>query len=498
MPQQLLLAIGDSSLTAYRWRSGLLNLERKFAPDEEGRGLWDEYVRRNRQAVFSVFAALAEESLQTEDIPYARGADRRALVERKLAQRYPGSAWTFTRSLGRNKSGRRDEKILLAALTRPEAIAPWLAPLQRAEARLAGIYTTPLLAEALATEIGGSQACFLLISLLDGGLQQMFFDHGHLRFSRVVATNTADLAAAGEVCAGESAKLWRYLVAQRLLGADRPLPVVILLHPRDLPLFQASCRDHDALRYRFADVLAVSQKRGLRTVPQDSRSDSLFLHLMVRRTTAAQYAPSGLRRFYHLGRIQTLLRATTAAIILAGLSSAGHDLAEYSRLGDEQAPLAARITAARRNYQVAVANTPTGQFDAGGLQAVAERIDALQQEEIRLPQTLAQISAALDQTQGVELERLDWGQDREQATQDQGQSIAIHGGLPLLRGDDVAAQAAAVTGFAAALRSATGLAVDTLQWPAAIDAKRALSHGDFDRIVGERPRFILRLAVAPR
>jgi len=267
MPQQRLLAIRDNALTAYRWRSGLLSLERKFDAGEEGQVLWDEYVRRNRQAVFSVFAGLAEESLQTEDIPYATGADRRALVERKLAQRYPGIAWTFSRSLGRNKSGRRDEKILLAALTRPEAIAPWLAPLQRAEARLAGIYTTPLLAEPLAAEISGGETCCLLVSLLDGGLQQMFFDHGHLRFSRVVATDTANVEAAGEVCADESVKLWRYLVAQRLLAADSTLPVAVLLHPRDSSRFQASCRDHAPVRHSFADLLAVSQKHGLRTLP---------------------------------------------------------------------------------------------------------------------------------------------------------------------------------------------------------------------------------------
>jgi len=499
MPQQCLLAISETSLTAYRWRSGLLQLERKFGSDEADRLKWDDYVRNNRQAVFSVLAALAEESLQTEDIPYTTGADRRALVERKLAQRYPGISWTFARSLGRNKSGRRDEKILLAALTRPEAIAAWLAPLQRAEARLAGIYTTPMLAEALATEIGGAEACFLLISLLDGGLQQMFFEHRHLRFSRVVATNTEDVASAGEVCAEESVKLWRYLVAQRLLGADRPLPVVILLHPRDFPLFQASCREQAALRYRCADLLAVSQKRGLRSLPQDSRSDNLFLHLMVRRTTSAQYAPPGLRRFYHLGRIQTLLRATTAAIVLAGLASAAHDLAEYARLSDEQAPLAARIGALRSNHQAALAGMPRSTFDAGGLQSVVERIDAFRGEETLLPQTLAQISAALEQTAGVEIERLDWGQDRAQkTTQEQSPGVVIHAGLPLLRGDDAAAQAAAVTNFAAALRRTTGLAVDTVQWPAAIDAKRALDHGDLDRIVGETPRFVMSLAVGPR
>ena len=500
MSEQRLLTISDASLTAYRWRSGLLKLEREFVADAEGWLQWDEYIRHNRHAVFSVFAALAEESLQTEEIPHATGADRRALIERKLAQRFPGSAWKFTLSLGRHLSGRRDEKILMAALNRPETIAPWLAPLLRAEARLAGIYTAPLLAARLAAELGAAEPCFLLTSLLQGGLQQMFFDHNQLRFSRVVAADTADVEAAAEVCAEESVKLLSYLIAQRLLAKDSALPVIVLLHPRDMPIFRATCRDHAPIHYSFADLLTISKKHGLRTPPPDSRSDSLFLQLMVRRPTAAQYAPPGLRRSYHLGHVQSLLTATTAAIILVGVASIALDLAEHSRLSGEQGLLTARISTARANYQAALAGKPVQRFDAASLHAVVERIDALQRAGISLPETLAQISAALDRANGVELERLDWRQDgeHEPVGQAERQRIDIHARLPQLPGEDAAAQAMAVAGFVAALRRTTGLPADILQWPAAIDANRALSQGDFDRIAGETPRFILRLGLGPR
>lgn len=496
--QQRLIAIDDDCLTAFRWRSGWLDLEAEFGADAAGLARWDEYIRQNRQSVFSVFAALAEEDLQTEEIPHARGADRRALVERKLAQRFPASDWKYTRSLGRNASGRRDEKILMASLGHPEAIVAWLAPLQRAEARLAGVYTAPLLAERLARELAAGASCFLLVALLRGSLKQMLFEHKRLRFPRSIAADTSNVAATAQLCAEESAKLLRYLVVQRLLAPGAILPVVVLLHPQDLALFQSACRDQEQLRYGYADLPTLAKKHGLRSPPLDSRSDALFLQLMARRPAATQYAAASLRRFHHLGRVRSLLTAGTTALVLAGSISAGLDLAEHSHLAAEQTLLEAGVAAARNEYQLLRSRMPADQFDPGALRAVLERLETLRREKEQLPEALARVSAALERAAGVELERLDWRQEGDSAAGAKGQRMEIHASLPRVAGQDAAAQFAALEGFRSALHQSTGMAVTPLQLPDAIDAGRTLSPGDIDRIAGETPRFILRLGSGPR
>lgn len=496
MPQQRLLAISDLSLTVYRWRSGLLNLEQAFPADASGLVQWDDYLRRNRHAIFSVFAALADESMQTEEVPHATGADRSALIERKLAQRFPGSTYKFSQMLGRNNSGRRDEKILLAALNRPEILEPWLAILQRADARLAGIYTAPLLAERLVSELANGESRFLLIALFQGGLQQMFFEHKHLRFARSIAADTEDMAAVAELCASESATLLQYLATQRLAAADGVMPVVVLLNDRDVALFRSICRDQGSLRYSFADLPAIARKHGLRTPPEDSCSEALFLHLMVRRPAAAQYAPPGLRRFYHLGRVNLLLIAVTASLSLASLFSAARDLTQGHRLTAEQTALAASIAATGRDYQQALALQSPSQLDSASLRTLADLIESLRRQENDLPRLLAQLSRVLDRFEAVELERLDWRPSDEQARANPAYVMDIDARLPRISGSDDTAQADTVRRFAAALQGVAAAAVSTRQWPAAIDAQRKLSPDQLAQMGQETPHFQLRLLIA--
>ena len=48
---------------------------------------------------------------------------------------------------------RRNEKLLLTSFTNTQQFAPWLDALEEAGARLAGVYSVPLLAPALAARL---------------------------------------------------------------------------------------------------------------------------------------------------------------------------------------------------------------------------------------------------------------------------------------------------------------------------------------------------------
>ena len=62
--------------------------EGKFSADEAGLNAFREYLRSAQGALFAVLADLAGEDFHEEQIPYLRGADREALLARRLAQRY--------------------------------------------------------------------------------------------------------------------------------------------------------------------------------------------------------------------------------------------------------------------------------------------------------------------------------------------------------------------------------------------------------------------------
>ena len=84
----------------YRSIGPALELEAKFTGDDLGLSAFREYLRAQRGALFAVVADLAGEDFHEEQIPYVRGADREALLARRLAQRYRDTRLAAALSLG--------------------------------------------------------------------------------------------------------------------------------------------------------------------------------------------------------------------------------------------------------------------------------------------------------------------------------------------------------------------------------------------------------------
>ena len=141
----------------YRATRGQLELEARLSGDEAGVNAFREYLRGRKGALFSIMVDLAGEDFQEEQVPLLRGADREAVVQRRLAQRYRDTRLAAALSLGAVSSPeRRNERLLLTSFTNTQSLAPWLDALEESDARLEGVFSVPLLAPVLA-EIGRAQ-----------------------------------------------------------------------------------------------------------------------------------------------------------------------------------------------------------------------------------------------------------------------------------------------------------------------------------------------------
>src|SRR5918999_2785146 len=173
----------------YSSNGGKLELEAKFSGNDLGVSAFRDYLRGRRGALFAVLADLAGEDFHEEQIPWLRGADREAVVQRRLAQRYRDTRLAAALSLGQAITPqRRNERLLLASFTNTQHFAPWLDALEEAGVKLAGVYSVPLLAPALAAKLGPRSPRALLVSANRAGLRQCFVENGRLRFARLERT----------------------------------------------------------------------------------------------------------------------------------------------------------------------------------------------------------------------------------------------------------------------------------------------------------------------
>ena len=200
----------------YKSQGGRLELEAKFSGDDLGVTAFREHLRGQRRALYSVLADLAGEDFHEEAIPYLRGSDRDAVVQRRLAQRYRDTRLATALSLGQAFSGeRRNERLLLTSFTNTQQLAPWLDALEEAGARLSGVYSVPLLAPALAARLRVKAERLLLVTATRAGLRQCYIDHNRLRFARLERTVEMVPQALATFVRSETLRLTQYLTTLR-------------------------------------------------------------------------------------------------------------------------------------------------------------------------------------------------------------------------------------------------------------------------------------------
>ena len=150
------------------------------------------------------------------------------MIERRLAQRYRDARLATALSLGHAADERRNERLLLASFNDTRQFAPWLEVLEKARVRLAGVYSTPLLAPALAARLGVKSGVCFVMSANRAGLRQCFVENGRLRFARLerIAENGAGFTSV--FVRTETERMLQYLGTLRALPRNGP-PLRVLL-----------------------------------------------------------------------------------------------------------------------------------------------------------------------------------------------------------------------------------------------------------------------------
>ena len=157
----------------------------------------------------SLLVDLPDEAHHLETLPFIRGRDRRPMLARRQEHLFGDTPFRSYLSLGRERSGRRDERILFAALTRPATIQPWLQRIVQSPCILAEVVSTSFLSQALAAPLHSGATPFLLVHTTPAGLRVSCFENSQLRFSRLT------VSAAG--CpSGVNAKGFRMLLIAAL------------------------------------------------------------------------------------------------------------------------------------------------------------------------------------------------------------------------------------------------------------------------------------------
>jgi hypothetical protein len=511
VPDKRLFYLTAQRVTAYLWARGALRQEAVFRVDEEGTAEFSKYVARAPNSLFYVLADVVEEDFFQENIPYVRGRDRRALLSRKLAQRYRDTSLAMPLSLGNEQhGGRREERILYTSFTNTQQFQPWLAALRSNEARVVGVFSVALVAPTVGKRIGFKGQRYLMVSLQQGGLRQTYVEHGRIRFSRLGRVDLSDPRAIAQDCAAESGRIQQYLVNSRILPREAPpLDVVVLAPSEYKALYEAACVNTSRLQFHVYDLDRVGKTLGLDSAPAETLAEGLFLHALASSPSGDQFADDGLRRFYHVWRARVGLAAAGAAVLGFCLVFSAAKLLNVYQIDrqidlDRQQEEAA--TEAYARMQSTFPKTPTS---TENLKAIVKNYRVLLRQSAFPGNMFVDISQAVSALPQIQIDKLDWeiGAGAKTSTsrdvskapatapaeaagnEVSMQTAEISGKLIMPQASDYRAIAALVNQFAEALRQQPGLDVTRTQLPFDINAEKNIAGDIGARRSEEVPQF---------
>ncbi|MCL2075040.1 MAG: hypothetical protein FWH15_01110 [Betaproteobacteria bacterium] len=286
---RLFLFIEPTLVRLYRRQKRQIARLTDFTPDAAGLGSFAEWRAGEARLPITILTDLPDEGFVIEAIPRLYGAERRAVIRRKIQRHFPDTPYVAARTLPwhgsekpvSEKPGRKEENLLLTSLP-AQPLQDWLA----AAKPLSGLYALPQLVEAAARKLNLPRDCIVL--LRRGNFARQILLRAHVPcFSRLFSGN-------GENLLEETRRLLTYLTRQQPLQADLPL----------CPLFALSDSERELLATEFT------------LMPSIEADDAFFLSLLADCPPKTQYAPDELRQLVRAYGL-SLFAITAGALCLA-------------------------------------------------------------------------------------------------------------------------------------------------------------------------------------
>ena len=406
------LLIAADKAVVYERRGGEIAQAYEFSSDEQGHANFVRYLSETEPTPIYALVDIVEEEYRQDVIPHVAGADRRSVLERKFARLFRGTNYCHAIQQGRESEGRKDDKVLLTAITKPDLVAPWARLLEEQKVPLAGIYSLAVLSQSLLKKIGATGTNVLLVSMQSAsGLRQTFFRDQRIKISRLAQIPRIGTVPYASHIMGELEKLRRYLNSLALVSRDSPLDVYILSHGQWLNELSEHCRSTNEERFHLIDVADIAVKLGIKKPLESAYGDALYPQLLLNETPKNHYATRPERAYYTLYRVRNGLIAAGVLSLFASVVWGAFNFIEAISLKQQAADAQQKAAFYQDRYAMARRDLPPTPVEPRDIQTAVDIVKALRHYRADPFPLLAIFSAALSEAPAAQLERVEWYAD---------------------------------------------------------------------------------------
>lgn len=403
-----LFYLTNQQLSAYAWHGKALTREAGFDNDDAGRALFGAFLAQAEAAPSYLVVDVIEEDFQRDSAPHVTGRARTALVERRLTTLYRDTQFRHAELQGRDKDGRKDDRYLFNALTKPELPKSWLAIMQTHAVPLVGVYSLATLGQLLFDKLKLDSGSLLLVTHQSSGLRQSFFHEGALRFSRLTPLFDHAPERLAEAFRVETNKTRQFMASTRLLARGAQVQVVVLANEANLAALAPDMASTPDVSYR---AIALAQARELLRAGQfdaAAEADPLYLALLAGARVPSHFPLRDQKHFYQLLQTRIALYALSGVVALSALAWAAVDVMNIIALRAEAARFDQEAAATERRYQGVIKGMPATPVTPHNMKSVVD-LETMIERNVPLPTVqMAALSSALAALPDVKLSKLQW------------------------------------------------------------------------------------------
>jgi hypothetical protein len=325
-------------MSVQHWNGKTLVGTSSFEPTESGLEKFRSYLLQADNIPGKFLVDVIEEDFRNEKIPHVGSRDRKAVVNRLIDRFYRSShEYCYSEITGREKGGRKDDIVLLGAMTNPQLMQPWISILEECEVPLSGIWTLPLISRNLLKTIKACNGVVLLVSQqVNSNVRQTLFRDGKLVSSRqsIINQDMSDISGIGTLAAPEVTRTVDFIRAQNLVAANEVINLHILGSKEQILSLRESFKENDRQKVTIHQITDIQNKLGLTGV-EEKFSDNLFAWLCVsQRFCSSHYgAHQSFNRYYNKVAASALYAASLLVIITGALLTQSNisDTMEYEK-----------------------------------------------------------------------------------------------------------------------------------------------------------------------
>ncbi len=316
-------------LKVFEWRHNRLLGSCSFEPDAEGFENFAFYLKNVAKVPSQLLVDLVEEDFRRENIPHVWGSAHKALISRLVDRHYRDESHIHIEKMGREKDGRKDDKILLSALTNQSLLKPWLDILHQSQCPLAGIWSVPLISKQLLPLIAPDEKNVLLLSrLILTAQRESYFKDGALMLSRQAKFDRDNRDSDSALFSKESLtsgvqQIHIFLTNQRIMAFNDLLNVYCMVPTEFLPSLSNKHLDSDKIKYHYVDLNRIFKHYKIKST-EDYGADVLYSFLCARMPLLKDhYATLKEKLYFHRYLVSKSIRIGSLLGSLVLLLSAG-------------------------------------------------------------------------------------------------------------------------------------------------------------------------------